>query len=236
MSRRGPAPGPPQAAATHLTEAPTAACGQRGRVLTLFRSGDVKRSSRALACGSASNQNAQCRPKIAVRLIAQERVIRAACAGVGVQPWQLPAVDCHGTGTELRDPVEVSALARTVGSGRSDCRQPTAAKAIFGHMGPSAGCLCLVVTVLLCRQLRTAPEAMAGSALRFGPPTYIRRRNMPAQASAALVSRPIMLSSSSGPFATYAACWSMRLFWLASRVLLVPLCVSPRRRLGTLCF
>jgi len=114
----------------------------------------------------------------AVDPTAQERVIRAACADAGVQPWQLSAVECHGTGTKLGDPVEVSALARTVGSGRPDCCQLTAAKMIFGHLESAAGGLGLAKSVLMCQKLQVpgarlddvstaVQEAMAGFALQL---------------------------------------------------------------------
>ena len=46
---------------------------------------------------------------------AQEHAIRLACADARLSPSELSAVELHGTGTPLGDPVEVSALARTEG-------------------------------------------------------------------------------------------------------------------------
>lgn len=40
--------------------------------------------------------------------LAQERVIRLACASASVTPADLAAVELHGTGTPLGDPVEVA--------------------------------------------------------------------------------------------------------------------------------
>ena len=45
--------------------------------------------------------------------VAQERAIRLACADAGIKCSELAAIELHGTGTPLGDPVEVSALART---------------------------------------------------------------------------------------------------------------------------
>ena len=61
---------------------------------------------RARIVGSAVNQNGPRKPLTAVDPVSQERVIRAACADAGVTPAALAAVEMHGTGTRLGDPVE----------------------------------------------------------------------------------------------------------------------------------
>lgn len=126
-----------------------------GGVMLLLCLDDGQRPCRAILRGSATNQNSQRRPLTAVDPVAQERVIRAACADAGVQPSQIAVVECHGTGTKLGDPVEVSALASTVGSNRaagSLCHL-TAAKMTFGHLESAAGGLGLVKAVLMAEQL-----------------------------------------------------------------------------------
>lgn len=153
-----------------------------GGVMMLFARDDGTRRCRALICGAAVNQNSQRRPLTAVDPAAQERVITSACADAGISPGCLAAVECHGTGTKLGDPVEVSALAATVGSNRlSGVCQLTAAKMRFGHLESAAGSLGLLKTVLMA-QRRCIPgdeiksvnpavvSAMGDSALKLPTP------------------------------------------------------------------
>ena len=100
--------------------------------------------------GAATNQNSQRRPMTAVDPIAQERVVRAACANAGLLPSALDAIEMHGTGTKLGDPVELSALARVTAAAPSgQAAAPkrcvvTAAKMHFGHLESAAGALGLL--------------------------------------------------------------------------------------------
>ena len=54
------------------------------------------------------------KPLSAVDPLAQERVIRLACASASMTPAALTAVELHGTGTPLGDPVEAAQM-RSVG-------------------------------------------------------------------------------------------------------------------------
>ncbi|CAE8590436.1 unnamed protein product [Polarella glacialis] len=149
-----------------------------GGVMLLLARDDGIRPCRALVCGSATNQNSRRRPMTAVDPTAQERVIRAACADGGIKPSEVAVVECHGTGTKLGDPVEVSALAATVGAGRGSECLLTAAKMVFGHLESAAGGLGLVKAVLMA-QRRQVPgatvaavnpavaEAMSGASLQL---------------------------------------------------------------------
>ena len=101
--------------------------------------------SRAQLWGSAVTQNSTQKPLSSVDPLAQERVIRMACASASVTPASLAAVELHGTGTPLGDPVEVSALAR-VGCAAI----MTASKMHVGHLESAAGAVGLVKAVLLC--------------------------------------------------------------------------------------
>ena len=76
--------------------------------------------ARALIVGSAVNQNTQRKPMTAVDPVAQERVVKAACRDAGIAPCALSAIEMHGTGTKLGDPVELSALARVTAAPTSD--------------------------------------------------------------------------------------------------------------------
>jgi len=148
---------PSGACHTFSAEADGYARSEGGVVMLLTRD-DGKRKCRAVVCGAATNQNSQRRPMTAVDPVAQERVIRAACTDAGIAPTQLAVVECHGTGTKLGDPVEVSALAATVGRGGNPgtgCNL-TAAKMHFGHLESAAGALGFLKAVLVA-QRRSLP-------------------------------------------------------------------------------
>jgi acyl transferase domain-containing protein len=111
--------------------------------------------ARALIVGSAVNQNTRRKPMTAVDPVAQERVVAAACHDAGILPSALSAVELHGTGTKLGDPVELSALARATAC--ADPNDPaasagctlTAAKMNFGHLESAAGALGLLKGCLM---------------------------------------------------------------------------------------
>ena len=63
---------------------------------------------------------------------AQERAICLACEDAGLQSSELEAVELHGTGTPLGDPVEVSALART--GGNSGLSHPCTHSSIYTYI------------------------------------------------------------------------------------------------------
>ncbi|CAE7269691.1 mpaC, partial [Symbiodinium microadriaticum] len=114
-----------------------------GGALFLLRSasgsGGSGLPSRAQLWGSAVTQNSTQKPLSSVDPLAQERVIRMACESASVTPASLAAVELHGTGTPLGDPVEVSALAR-VGCAAI----MTASKMHVGHLESAAGAVGLV--------------------------------------------------------------------------------------------
>ena len=108
-------------------------------------SGHGPTASRAQLLGSAVNQNSTQKPLSSVDPLAQERVIRMACASASITTAGLTAVELHGTGTPLGDPVEVSALARL-----GCAATMTASKMHLGHLESAAGAVGLLKAVLLC--------------------------------------------------------------------------------------
>lgn len=100
--------------------------------------------------GSAVNQNGG-RSQIitAPHAEAQEELIREACRDAGIAPEEIAYVECHGTGTKIGDPIEITALQNTVARNRStDCYLGTV-KSNIGHLESAAGIAGLIKAVLI---------------------------------------------------------------------------------------
>ncbi|HKO92510.1 MAG TPA: type I polyketide synthase, partial [Polyangiaceae bacterium] len=105
----------------------------------------------AVVRGSACNHDGHSNGLTAPSGIAQEAVIRAALANGGVAGTSVGYVEAHGTGTLLGDPIEVLALHRVYGQGRSTGTPLYlgAVKTNFGHLEGAAG-VAGVIKAALC--------------------------------------------------------------------------------------
>ncbi len=72
----------------------------------------------AVIRGSAVNQDGRSNGFAAPNGPAQQACIRNALAQAGIEPGTVDAVECHGTGTVLGDPIEVQAIAAVYGEAR----------------------------------------------------------------------------------------------------------------------
>ena len=88
----------------------------------------LKRLSDAVAAGdrihavirsSVVNQDGHSTVMAAPNGLAQQALVREALEHAGISPHACGFVETHGTGTALGDPIEVEALAATVGAPRS---------------------------------------------------------------------------------------------------------------------
>ena len=97
--------------------------------------------------GSAVNQDGRSSTLTAPNGPAQQEVLRKALVSGHLLPADLAAVQMHGTGTTLGDPIEVGALAAVFAASVSGSRPgsnagPTilmASKSLVGHSEPAAG-------------------------------------------------------------------------------------------------
>ena len=137
----------------------------------------------ALIRGSAVNQDGHSTVLAAPNGLAQQAVIREALANAQLEPGRIGFVEAHGTGTALGDPIEVEALAATVGvagPGASPCLLG-AAKANIGHLEAAAGVTGVIKSVLVLQHEAIPPQvhfqalnphiSLAGS--RFQIPTRL---------------------------------------------------------------
>jgi acyl transferase domain-containing protein len=128
--------------------------GEGGGMVVLKRLADAEAAGdRVLAviAGSALNQDGRSAGITAPNQRAQVGVIRAALADAGLTPDSVDAIEAHGTGTSLGDPVELHALA-AVFAGRTRPLPVGSIKAAIGHAAAAAGVAGLIKAVLMLRK------------------------------------------------------------------------------------
>jgi acyl transferase domain-containing protein len=103
----------------------------------------------AILSGAAVNQDGRSSALTAPNGPAQQEVIRQALQAAAAEPGSVAALQMHGTGTPLGDPIEVGAAAAVYLSGSGPAVQlPSASftflssKSIYGHAEPAAGARC----------------------------------------------------------------------------------------------
>jgi acyl transferase domain-containing protein/acyl carrier protein len=98
--------------------------------------------------GSAVNQNGRRAQAItAPHPEAQEELIAAACHDAGIRPQDIAYVECHGTGTKIGDPIEISAIQNTIAKDRKDACYVGSVKSNIGHLESAAGIAGLIKSV-----------------------------------------------------------------------------------------
>ncbi len=88
----------------------------------------------AVIRGSAVNHDGRSNGLSAPNGPAQEAVISAALADAGLAPTDIGYVEAHGTGTRLGDPIEIEALRKVLGAGRSP-DQPLVVASVKTNIG-----------------------------------------------------------------------------------------------------
>jgi acyl transferase domain-containing protein len=112
----------------------------------------------AVVRGTAINQDGRTNGITAPNGLSQRAVIQDALRNGGVNPQDVSYIEAHGTGTPLGDPIEVEALAATVGQPRADGATVAlgSVKSNIGHLEGGAGVAGLIKAVL-CLHHRELP-------------------------------------------------------------------------------
>jgi len=100
--------------------------------------------------GSSINQNGGRSSIIsAPHPAAQEELIIDACRDAAIKPQDISYLECHGTGTKIGDPIEISAIQRTIAKDREQKCYLGSVKSNIGHLESAAGIAGLIKSVLI---------------------------------------------------------------------------------------
>lgn len=121
-----------------------------GGGLVLLANREFIESHYAIVMGSAVNQNGgRAQVITAPHPEAQEEVILSACQEADIAPTEISYVECHGTGTKIGDPIEISAIQNTVANKRESICYLGSVKSNLGHLESAAGIAGLIKSILI---------------------------------------------------------------------------------------
>ncbi|MDT0490377.1 amino acid adenylation domain-containing protein [Streptomyces griseus] len=133
-------------------------------VVVLKRLADARRDGdRVLAVLKGSAVNNDGADKVGYTspsVSGQEAVVAAAIADSGVPARSITAIEAHGTGTHVGDPIEITALTRAFGQHTSDTQfcAVSSVKSNIGHLESAAGIAGFIKAVLQLQHRTLVPS------------------------------------------------------------------------------
>ena len=115
---------------------------------------------------SVANQDGRSNGLTAPNGTAQRALIQSALTSAGLNPAQIGYIETHGTGTPLGDPIEVNAIADTLGVKRQHPLLLGALKSQIGHLEAAAGVMGLIKTLLCLHHQKIVANQHFSSANR----------------------------------------------------------------------
>lgn len=121
-----------------------------GGGLVLLSNKELVTKYYAKLLGSSINQNGG-RSQIisAPHPEAQEELILDACQDAAINPQDISYIECHGTGTKIGDPIEISAIQNTIAKDRKHICYLGSVKSNIGHLESAAGIAGVIKSVLV---------------------------------------------------------------------------------------
>ena len=121
-----------------------------GGGLVLLVNKDLASNYYAELIGSSINQNGGRSQVItAPHPEAQEELILDACQDAAIKPQDIGYIECHGTGTKIGDPIEISAIQNTIAKDRKSTCYIGSVKSNLGHLESAAGIAGFIKSVLI---------------------------------------------------------------------------------------
>ncbi|QWF82464.1 non-ribosomal peptide synthetase/type I polyketide synthase [Amycolatopsis sp. CA-230715] len=88
----------------------------------------------------------------------QAKVVAAALGAAGIDPGTIGAIEAHGTGTALGDPIEIAALTKVFGPYHAGGCPIGSVKSNIGHLDSAAGIAALIKAILQLQHREIAPS------------------------------------------------------------------------------
>ena len=120
-----------------------------GGGLVLLANKNFAKEYYAELLGSSVNQNGRRAQTItAPHPAAQEELILDACRDAAILPQDISYIECHGTGTKIGDPIEISAIQNTIAKDRKNTCYVGSVKSNIGHLESASGIAGLIKSAL----------------------------------------------------------------------------------------